>query len=182
MPAAFRAEEQALIDEVSAERLMESTQTIAQWVRLSGTPEEAWVFDWLEGQLKAFGLQVTRYSFPALVSWPKSATLLVTTPEGTPEPMVCATHGFAASTSEAGLEGELVHVGRGTGQFDQDLAVPTRPLPRLQAVAKLASMEKGSDTYHFLNTRLVRERNRVVHGVIAATRAAERALAALSGV
>ncbi len=33
-----------------------------------------------------------------------------------------------------------------------------------------------------LNTRLVRERNRVVHGIIAATRAVERALAALSGV
>jgi len=42
-------------------------------------------------------------------------------------------------------------------------------------------MEKGGDAYHFLGTRLVRERNRVVHGVIAATRAVEGALAVLGG-
>ena len=92
---------------------MESTTTIAQWVRLSGTPEEALAFDWLEDQLKAIGLKATRCSFPALVSWPESATLFVTIPDGTTRPMVCATHGFAASTPEAGLEGELAYVGRG---------------------------------------------------------------------
>jgi hypothetical protein len=63
-----------------------------------------------------------------------------------------------------------------TGQFDQDLAVPTYPLPALQAVATLASMQKGSDAHRFLNTRLVRERNRVVHAILAATRAVESAL------
>ena len=115
----FQPEEQALVAGVSAERLMESTRTIAQWVRLSGTPEEAQAFDWLEGQLKAIGLNATRYSFPALVSWPESATLLVTTLDGTTQPIVCATHGFAASTPDAGLEGELVYVGRGT---DEELA------------------------------------------------------------
>jgi len=66
-----------------------------------------------------------------------------------------------------------------TGQFDQDLAVPTRPLPGLQGVVKLASTEKTSDERHFLITRLARERNRVVHGVLSATRAVEAALGAL---
>jgi N-acetylated-alpha-linked acidic dipeptidase len=66
-----------------------------------------------------------------------------------------------------------------TGQFDQDLAVPTQPLPGLQGVAKLAPMEKASDERQFLITRLVRERNRVVHGVLSATRAIDAALAAL---
>jgi hypothetical protein len=66
-----------------------------------------------------------------------------------------------------------------TGQFDQDLAVPTQPLPGLQPVAKLASMERGSDERQFLITRLVRERNRLVHGVISAARAVEAALCAL---
>lgn len=114
MPSSFLPDEQALVDAVSAERLMESTKTIAQWVRLSGTPEEARAFDWLEGQLKAIGLQATRYSFPALVSWPESATLLVTTPDEITQSIVCATHGFAPSTPEAGLRGELVYVGGGT--------------------------------------------------------------------
>lgn len=114
MTAPFSAEEQALVDAVSTERLMESTGIIAQWVRLSGTPEEARAFDWLEGQLKAYGLEVKRYSFPALVSWPESARLHVTTADGKTEEVVCATHGFAASTAEEGLEGELVYVGRGT--------------------------------------------------------------------
>jgi len=66
-----------------------------------------------------------------------------------------------------------------SGQFDQDLAVPTHPLPALQAVATLASLEKGSDAYHFLSTRLVRERNRVVHAILSATRAVETALRTL---
>jgi len=114
MPNAFRPEEQSLADDVSPERLMESTTTIAQWVRMSGMPEEARSFDWLEGQLKAIGLTATRYSFPALVSWPESATLVVTGPDGKSESIGCATHGFAASTPPAGLEGELMYVGRGT--------------------------------------------------------------------
>lgn len=114
MSVPFPTEEHALVDAVSAQKLMESTRTIAQWVRLSGTPEEARAFDWLEGQLKAYGLETRRYSFPALVSWPESASLHVTAADGKAEEIVCATHGFAVSTPEAGLEGGLVSVGRGT--------------------------------------------------------------------
>jgi len=62
------------------------------------------------------------------------------------------------------------------GQFDQDLAVPTQPIPGLQAAAKLASMANGSSEKYFLLTRLTRERNRVVHGLISATRAVESTL------
>jgi hypothetical protein len=68
-----------------------------------------------------------------------------------------------------------------SGLFDQDLAVPTQPLPGLQPVAALTSLERGSDAWHFLSTRLVRERNRAVHGVLAATRAVEGALTTLGG-
>jgi hypothetical protein len=65
------------------------------------------------------------------------------------------------------------------GRFDQDLAVPTQPLPALQPVATLGSLEQDSDAWHFLTTRLVRERNRVICGMAAATRAVEGALAVL---
>jgi hypothetical protein len=116
MPTPLSPQEQELVAAVNSERLMDATRTVAQWVRLSGTPEEARAFDWLEGQLKAIGLEVTRYRFPALVSWPESASLRVTTAEGKTEEIACATHGFAASTPAGGLEGELVAVGRGTEQ------------------------------------------------------------------
>jgi len=41
MPNPSSTPEQELIAAVSTERLIDATKTIAQWVRLSGTPEEA---------------------------------------------------------------------------------------------------------------------------------------------
>ena len=111
--AALTSEERALVDAVSADQLMTSTRTIAQWVRLSGMPEEAQAFDWIGAQLRASGLRVTRYAHPALVSWPESAALIVTT-GGTAHSIPCGTHAFATSTPSGGVEADLVYVGRGT--------------------------------------------------------------------
>ena len=58
--------------------------------------------------------------------------------------------------------------------FDQDLAVPIRPIPVLWPVTNLASMDPESDAFHFLRTRLVRESNKVCHALKqAATKAKE---------
>src|SRR3712207_2432954 len=114
--ASLTGEEQVLVEQVSTERLMESTEAIAQWVRLSGTPEEAQAFDWIEGRLKEYGLETTRYSHPALVSWPESASLTVSEAGGASREVTCSTHAFAVATPEGGLEGELVYVGRGTAE------------------------------------------------------------------
>jgi len=57
--------------------------------------------------------------------------------------------------------------------FDHDMAVPMLPLPGLQAIAKLATLPDGSDDAGFLRTRLVRERNRVVHALREAVAALE---------
>ncbi len=105
--------EQSLIDAVSEERLMGATRAIAEWVRLSGTEEEARAFDWIAGQLRGAGLATTRYTHPALCSWPESARLIVSAGGETHE-VPCATHAFATSTAAGGLTGELVHAGRGT--------------------------------------------------------------------
>jgi hypothetical protein len=107
--------ETQLIDAVSADELMDSTRSIAQWVRLSGTEDEAKAFDWIEAKLKGFGLDTHRYAHPGLVSWPESASLELLTADGT-EAIPCATHAFAASTPAAGLEGELVAVGTATAE------------------------------------------------------------------
>ena len=103
-----------VIDAVSADRLLASTRAIAQWVRLSGTPDEAKAFDWIEGELRRVGFDVTRYAHQALVSWPESAALTLTSADGRGAELPCATHAFAASTEADGLEGPLVPVGRGT--------------------------------------------------------------------
>jgi hypothetical protein len=107
--------ENVLINAVSTDELMNSTRSIAQWVRLSGTPEEAEAFDWIEAKLKEYGLDVRRYAHPALVSWPESATLQILGAAG-PDSVPCATHAFATSTPEGGLEGELIAVGTATAE------------------------------------------------------------------
>ncbi len=104
--------ESTLMNAVSTDELMNSTRSIAQWVRLSGTDEEAESFDWIEGKLKEYGLEVNRYAHPALVSWPESASLEILGDSGS-ESIHCATHAFATSTPDGGIEGELVAVGPG---------------------------------------------------------------------
>jgi len=49
------------------------------------------------------------------------------------------------------------------GAFDHDLAVPIPPIPVLQSAARLRELPRGSNEYHALETRLVRERNKVTH-------------------
>jgi hypothetical protein len=53
----------------------------------------------------------------------------------------------------------------GAGQFDQDPAVPIRPIPVLYPVTRLNSMNSESDGFRFLYTRLIRERNKVSHAL-----------------
>jgi hypothetical protein len=63
-----------------------------------------------------------------------------------------------------------------TGPFDHDLAVPTQPLPSLADCRRLAALVEDEDAYQFTRTKLLRERNRVIAGLIAARRAAEAGL------
>lgn len=64
-----------------------------------------------------------------------------------------------------------------TGQFDHDPAIPIPPIPGLQRARKLLQLDPASDEYRFLLTRLVRERNRVVHALGAAVRLIGQTLA-----
>jgi hypothetical protein len=105
-------EEQELIASVSTETLMASTRAIARWVRLSGTPDEAHAFDWIEGRLREIGLSISRHAHQGLVSWPESAALTLSGAWGTQQ-IPCGTHGFAAPTPAGGLEGDLIFVGGG---------------------------------------------------------------------
>lgn len=68
------------------------------------------------------------------------------------------------------------------GQFDQDLAVPTDPLPGLRNILRLREIDPASDEYRFLATRLQRETNRTLHAILEAKRVVERALVELDVV
>jgi hypothetical protein len=57
-----------------------------------------------------------------------------------------------------------------SGPFDQDLALRADPLPGLAIVAELANLSPGDDRYYYVQTQLLRERNRVD----AALRAAQK--------
>ncbi len=60
-----------------------------------------------------------------------------------------------------------------SGPFNHDLALGTKPVPGLSDAAQLAALPHGSDAFHFLRTRLVRERNRVEHALRSAMRCIE---------
>jgi hypothetical protein len=91
---------QAVLDQVSTDRLMTATEAISQWERLSGTEDEAKAFDWIENQLREYGLDPVRYSHPALVSGPEAATLTITTGDGDVEEISAA----AMKVRERGAE------------------------------------------------------------------------------
>lgn len=103
---ALPAEERDLAAAVSGDTLLDYTRTIAQWVRLSGSADEARAFDYVESVCRGFGMRVARYAPEALVSWPGAATLEVLAPE--PRSFPCITHSFAVSTPPGGIEGTVV--------------------------------------------------------------------------
>src|SRR5579884_1090656 len=62
-----------------------------------------------------------------------------------------------------------------TGPFDHDRAVPIPPVPSLQPAARLRTLERGTHEYHTLETRLVRDRNKVAHAIESAADTIEHA-------
>jgi hypothetical protein len=60
------------------------------------------------------------------------------------------------------------------GPFSHDLALGTAPLPGLLDVSKLEELDPETDGYKFLMVRLVRERNRIEHALIEASRRADQ--------
>jgi hypothetical protein len=101
--------EKEIVEAVSPERLMTDTETIARWVRLSGTKEERESVDYIENVLRDLGLRTIRHMGWAYISLPEGAELSV---EGTD--VTAITHSMVPQTPEGGLELRLVYVGEGT--------------------------------------------------------------------
>jgi hypothetical protein len=96
----------------SIEELQRHLEAITSEVRLSGTPEEAQAFDYIEGQLKSWGFAVNRYELDALTGYPIKASLTMISPER----VVFSTNGYSLSpvTPDSGVEAEIVDAGDGS--------------------------------------------------------------------
>ncbi len=89
----------------------------------------------------------------------------------------------------AALNDALIRAGRAlipinytaSGPFDHDRAVPVPPVPILQPAGRLRAMPADSMEFRLLQTRLVRERNKVTHAISTATEAMEEALRRIGG-
>jgi len=80
-------------------------------VRLSGTPEEAQAFDFIEQELKGFGYEVNRYASDALIGYPDRATLEIV--GATPVVITANGYSLSPSTGPEGITAELIYVGSG---------------------------------------------------------------------
>jgi hypothetical protein len=106
-----------LFDAVSGAELTRHLQAIARVVRLSGTPEEAEAFDYVEATLRGFGFAVSRYLSDALIGYPRRASLELLDPA--PRSVVANGYSLSPGTGAEGLVADLAHVGAGlTADYD----------------------------------------------------------------
>lgn len=130
-------------ESVSQSELVRHTESISQWVRLSGTPDERKAFEYIREQLEGFGYTVTLYESDALIGYPETSKLEIVGAES----REIHSNGYALSprTDEEGVVGDVVYVGAGTASdyTDRDvrgkivlsdgLAMPEKALAAQQA-------------------------------------------------
>lgn len=100
-----------IVNAVSGAELDRFLRGITHVVRLSGTPEEAEAFDFIEKELKGFGYDVNRYASDALIGYPLRSTLEIL--GSTPTLVPSNGYSLSPSTGPEGITGELVYVGAG---------------------------------------------------------------------
>jgi hypothetical protein len=107
----------AIREEVSQSELMRHTETVGQWVRISGSPDERRAFEYIESELRKHGYHVTIYESDALIGYPLESRLEMTRPFT--KTFDCNGYSLSPSTSDAGTTGELIYVGSGlAGSYD----------------------------------------------------------------
>jgi hypothetical protein len=154
-----------LFDQVKVDRMMSDVHALAQWVRLSGTPEELAAFRYTQRQLKAAGVKTTLLFHDAFISLPGPAALHVTPAGRMATPLRCVTHSFSASTSPDGLEADATYLGNAAADL-----VPAKVGGKIAVLDGLANPARvhagetaGAVGLVFLN------RDRLVHEMIVST-------------
>ncbi len=127
------------LNEVSQDKLMEFTRTIAQWTRLSGSAEERAAAEYVAGELRTMGYDVRILEHDAYISLPGKTSLRITAPQT--RDVRCITHSMGRPTGPQGVTAELVYAGR--GELD-DYA-------RSGAAGKFALVEGRATPQHAVN-------------------------------
>jgi len=109
--AVDNAAESALQATLSIDEPWALLETFSALVRESGSQDERKAFDYVEGRLKAFGVDYERHEPELYISVPKAAQLVLLAPEA--RALRVKTVSFSASTGPDGIESELVYVGGG---------------------------------------------------------------------
>ncbi|MBI4276955.1 MAG: M28 family peptidase [Armatimonadetes bacterium] len=100
--------------QVSAERLMAHTRTLARWERWSGSAEELEAARYVAAELTAMGYATQLILHDAYIGLPGPASLRVTAPA--PREIFCITHPGTVPTGPEGVRGELVDAGKGSAE------------------------------------------------------------------
>lgn len=142
--------ERSICDAISRDRLMEVTERLATWVRLSGSPAELEAAAYVRGLLDEAGLETAFGPHDAYISLPGPARL--ETEDGATLP--CITHSFAAPTGPGGLEGEVVDCGDDPGAARGRIAL----LGGLAGPAPVRRAEaEGAAAQVYVNGRITHE-------------------------
>src|SRR3954451_21862746 len=98
----------ALCEAVDGPGMMRQLATLAQWIKLSGTEEEAVSLRHVQSQLDELGFRTRMLHHDAFISLPGASTVTV---DNATVPSI--THSFSRPSSDAGLTGRVVYVGAG---------------------------------------------------------------------
>jgi len=98
----------ALCEAVDGPGMMRQLATLAQWIKLSGTEEEAVSLRHIQSQLDELGFRTRMLRHDAYISLPGASTVTV---DNATVPSI--THSFSRPSSNAGLTGRVVYVGAG---------------------------------------------------------------------
>lgn len=149
--------ETTLFGSVSGSELDRHLRSIARVVRLSGTPEEAESFDYIEGQLKDFGYRTDRHASDALIGYPQRSSLEVLSGEA--RQIRSNGYSLSPSTGPGGVTGELIYVGagqaadyddkdaRGKIVISEGLAMPAKELAA-KAAGAIAQIHINDEHIH----------------------------------
>ncbi|MFO7272635.1 M28 family peptidase [Sphaerobacter thermophilus] len=102
--------EQALRDEVSAERLKAHLEVFSRLFRDSGTEDERRAAEYIAERMREYGVATEILEFDGYISWPREGTLTVFDDKGGAQQIPVRTRSFGASTPPEGIEAELVFI------------------------------------------------------------------------
>ena len=110
-PTTSTAAEQAILAEISAERLQEHLNVFSTLFRDSGSEDEWKAANYIAEKMREYGVETETLEFDSLISWPLEGKLEMLDADGNvKESIKTRTRSFGKQTPEGGLTGELVFV------------------------------------------------------------------------